>query len=138
MVGEKREVAKTYVINNAGEFLLLIRSDSSKHRPGGSDILGGKPEPQDSSPEDTARREAREESGLLLADLTYLETVEKKKSITHLFVHFSKDFRPEIILSDEHTDKIWLPGEEFVLTPNLPEKYIDVASRHLVGATILN
>lgn len=60
-----RIIAKTALFDSKGNVLLLIRSDTDKHRPGGYDLPGGNIDPNESYDE-AAIREAYEESGITL------------------------------------------------------------------------
>jgi 8-oxo-dGTP diphosphatase len=109
-------VAKTLVFNEAGKLLLLTRSASDDHRPGGLDLPGGKVE-EGEEIITGALREAKEESGLDIdpqhIDWVYADTVaaynsDLKTTVNMIRATFiARVNKPKVILSHEHDDFSW-------------------------------
>lgn len=135
-----KEKAKAFVQDEAGDFLVLKRSGTTKHLPFESDLVGGKVDKTDSSVLEAMYREGLEEIGLFLQNPIFLRTVSQEKqtkkqlvtSETSLFQATVPGIRPELVLSDEHDGLLWLPGTELVLLEDLPERYRQVAVEMLV------
>lgn len=90
------------------------------------ELLGGRAEDQDRSPQDTIRREVREEAGLdievgSIVDSWYYDiSGEGRVAVTSYLAQLSGD--STIILGDEHTDLAFFRIEE-IGGINLPEGY---------------
>lgn len=65
MTGRIQTLAKVFIFNNKNEVLLLVRSATDSHRPGGYDLPGGGVD-EGESIEAAAVREVKEESGIAL------------------------------------------------------------------------
>lgn len=139
-----KEKAKAFVQDEAGDFLILKRSDTTKHRPLESDLVGGKVDKTDRSVLEAMYREGLEEIGLFLQNPIFLKTVSQQKqtkkqviiSETSLFQATVPGIRPELVLSDEHDGLLWVPGAELVLLEDLPERYRQVAVDMLVEEVV--
>jgi dATP pyrophosphohydrolase len=98
------------------EILLLRRARGGRH-PGSWESVSGSIEPGE-SPVDAARREVREETGLVRGSLWNLSHVESfywhergQVALAPAFVWLVDDDEP-IRLSDEHDDHEWLPLDQ--------------------------
>ncbi len=135
-----KQKAKAFVQDEAGNFLILKRSATTKHRPQESDLVGGKVDKTDRSVLEAMYREGLEEIGIFLQNPIFLKPVFQKKetkkqvvtSETSLFSATVPGIMPELVLSDEHDSSLWLPGAELVLLDDLPERYRQVAVEMLV------
>ncbi len=121
---QTRAVAKVLIVNEQGELLALRRSLTDNHRPGGLDFPGGEVGAVEHI-EDALVREAFEEAGLEL-DPVKLQVVygmsypAPHASITAVYFMYCVDGRPEVMLSDEHSDSFWMSYQRFASTSNLP------------------
>ena len=112
MPGSTRIVTKTLVFNQAGQVLLLVRSDDDDHRPGEYDLPGGKVEDGESI-EAGAARELEEEAGIVVEPmalrLTYGVTsfseADKLNRVKLAFIVHSA--QSDITLSHEHQAYSW-------------------------------
>lgn len=114
-------VAKTLVFDEAGKLLLLKRSASDDHRPGGLDLPGGKVEEGEEIVAG-ALREAKEESGLNIdpqhIDWVYADTVVSHNSELKVTVNMvrttfiARVYKPNVILSHEHDGFSWHTMED--------------------------
>lgn len=106
-------VAKTVVIDSNGQVLLLRRGSTAPTRPDTWDFPGGGVEPGETF-EQGAIREASEEAGLILTDLSLVyaatEYVEKHKHSVNraLFVARINAVAPTPTLSFEHSEYKWV------------------------------
>jgi 8-oxo-dGTP diphosphatase len=123
-------VAKTLIINQDNQVLVLRRHDNDDHRPGEWDLPGGQVDPGE-DPRDAAIREAKEETGLSLSDLRPIHVVSRilndKQVIKTVFTTLS--YSGDAALSFEHNDLQWISIDSLVDT-SLPEDY-KVAARML-------
>lgn len=117
-----RIIAKTIVFNDHGKLLVLWRSTSDSHRPGGSDFPGGGVE----GGEDVAVgavRELAEETGIRIGRediaLTFTTTkvdyhTEERAEVNMVWLGFVAKFPAgqKIELSFEHNRYDWLTLEE--------------------------
>lgn len=116
-------VAKTFVFDDKGRLLLLKRSASDDHRPGGLDLPGGKVE-EGEEVVAAALREAKEESGLIIdpqhIDWLYADTVatyntDHKTVINMVRLTFiARVYKPKVTLSHEHDDFSWYTMKEAI------------------------
>jgi 8-oxo-dGTP diphosphatase len=110
-------VAKVLVINDAGEVLVLKRSQSDDRRPGEWDFPGGWVD----ADEDTltaVKREAVEEAGLTLKDpnlvFAFSEMTTNHGSGTWLLYIEHVTGHPKVTLSYEHDDSTWKKPNELL------------------------
>lgn len=110
------EVAKTLVLNPAGDLLLLTRSQTDPQRPGEPDYPGGWPEPGE-SPAEGAARELHEEAGITVQvdelKLLYAGTTayqDRDMSVNRFLfaVRIDNEQMAMVRLSDEHDAFQWL------------------------------
>jgi 8-oxo-dGTP pyrophosphatase MutT (NUDIX family) len=109
-------VAKVLVINEAGELLVLRRSQTDERRPGQWDLPGGWVD-EGEDMRAAAKRETIEETGIALDECRLvfaLTEVVDKGSGTWLVFLARTSGRPEVTLSDEHDYFAWMPFEEAV------------------------
>ncbi len=109
-------VAKTLVVNEKDEVLVLRRSRSDKRRPGQWDFPGGWVEP-DEDTQSAVKREAMEEAGLKLNDpilVFALSDTTEFGSSTWLFYVDHIMGNPKIRLSFEHDDYAWKRPEDLL------------------------
>jgi 8-oxo-dGTP diphosphatase len=116
-------VAKTLVFNGEGKLLLLTRSSSDDHRPGGLDLPGGKVEDGEEVLAG-AVREADEESGLILnpsdmhwiyADTVVVRRADIPDGVNLIRITYAVRIEsPEVALSHEHEGYAWYSLEEAI------------------------
>jgi 8-oxo-dGTP diphosphatase len=138
-------VAKTLVFNEEGKVLLLTRSSSDEHRPGGLDLPGGKVEDGEEILAG-AVREANEESGLTLtpsdmhwiyADTVATYNTDAKSDVNLIRVTFAaKAESPSIVLSHEHEDYAWYTLEEAIKATE-GTRYPDIL-RYMIAHNVAN
>lgn len=108
-------IARTVVVNDAGEVLFLRRSDDDEDRPGGWDFPGGGLD-EGEEPRQAAIREAHEEVGLELVDplLVYGINTVKPNGEIHTWLAFIEfvSGRPAVTLSHEHSKYMWMTPED--------------------------
>ncbi|HEU4914531.1 MAG TPA: NUDIX hydrolase [Candidatus Saccharimonadales bacterium] len=117
-------VAKTLVFDETGKLLLLKRSVSDNHRPGGLDLPGGKVEEGEEIVAG-ALREVKEESGLVIdpqhIDWVYADTVaayntDHKTNVNMLRATFiARVHKPKVTLSHEHDAYSWHTIDEALI-----------------------
>jgi 8-oxo-dGTP diphosphatase len=123
-------VAKTLVFNELGELLVLQRSSSDAHRPGGFDFPGGAVD-EGEGIITGAVREVREETGLRVADealqLVYAtcktaryDDGDKRINIVWLGFVTHLPTGQTVKLSHEHDRYAWLSLKEFLLASDHP------------------
>jgi 8-oxo-dGTP diphosphatase len=105
-------VAKMFVVNEAGELLVLRRSQTDERRPGEWDFPGGwVDEGEDMMA--AVKRETLEEAGLTVTDCKLVfalsENVDPRGCGTWLTFLTHVSGRPEVKLSYEHDDYQWMP-----------------------------
>ena len=107
--------AVAVIIEWQGELLLAERA----HEPalGKLDLPGGFVDPGETV-EQTARREIREELGIEMAELDYVGCAANTyayRDVTYessdVFFHAALSEKPELVMSDEHAQLIWLRPE---------------------------
>ena len=77
---KKRNVANTIILDDESRFLIIKRTDTAPNHPLHWDLPGGHIEDGE-KPEEAAKREAFEETGLIISDL-------KAKNVPDSFRHF--------------------------------------------------
>jgi mutator protein MutT len=116
-------VAKTLIVNQDNQVLVLRRHDHDDHRPGEWDLPGGQVDPGE-DPREAAIREAKEETGLSLSDLRPIHVVSRilndKQVIKTVFTTLS--YSGDAVLSFEHNDLQWIPIDDLADT-SLPDDY---------------
>lgn len=110
-------VAKTALFNEAGQVLVLTRSNTDAHRPGGLDFPGGKVD----AGEDVlagACREILEEIGVALTpsalQIIYTNAEDKDGKVVLRFLCVAQIEEPMIKLSPEHSAYEWTGLEEVI------------------------
>jgi 8-oxo-dGTP pyrophosphatase MutT (NUDIX family) len=113
-------IAKVIVCNDAGEILLLRRSQSDNRRPGQWDLPGGNVE-RGEDIRAAVIREAAEEAGITLADpivvYGFSEPLDPPNpDILPTWIFFAEKVsgRPDVTLSFEHDDYTWMPLAQVV------------------------
>lgn len=114
-------IAKTLAFDNEGKLLILWRSASDEHRPGGPDLPGGRVEEGEDIMA-AALREAEEEAGITInpsqIHWAYTDTVvayneEHKKKINMVRATFiARIDNSAVTLSDEHDKFSWHTVDE--------------------------
>ena len=113
-----RITAKAAVIGPDGKVIVLTRATKDKRGPGNHDLPGGHVDPGE-TPEDTIRREVREETGLAVRDIVPLPTYavftgEDGSSIQKLrFIAFT-DGTEVTTDPEEHSAHEWLTLDEAI------------------------
>ena len=106
----------TFVFNNEGKFLTLLRTESAPSRALTWDLPGGAYEkPED--PKESARREIHEEARITVKEINPL-TVEKKigsqGDLWITIVYQTNAIDTEVTLSSEHGAYKWVTPSEFL------------------------
>ena len=112
-----------YITNNCGEVLLNLREDGPGVKwPGYWSIIGGRRDPGECDPRDTAVRELHEEVGLQVAPsaLTPFHPSGPCPEPTNTLFHLRWDGAVEELLLGEGLDLRWVP-------------FGDVAAMHVPG-----
>jgi 8-oxo-dGTP diphosphatase len=120
--------AKLFLQDEEGNFLLLLRSESSKRFKHIWDLPGGKVDPGESL-ETALRRELTEETNLACGELSTLgNRTFNLEEISCTETLYSADLvgQSDIRLSDEHEEHRWvtlesLESEEFQLLPHMAD-----------------
>lgn len=112
---------------------MLRRSQGRGRFPGCWELPGGKPDP-DETIDATARREAREESGLSVTITGVAGVGEGNIAGVHvaLLILESRTRGTKVTLSDEHDDFRWLPLEQIAslkLRPGFGQFFADYVVR---------
>ena len=147
--------AKGFIINPHGDVLIARRALSSIHhprmpRPGEHDLPGGRrKKKRDSSPEETFKREAREEIGRQVSILDLMGVVtgpqpSKPHRLRTIWVFVAKlcdfdprDPRPDLVPDPrEHSHLSWLAAGNIPDT-SLPDKYKALYLANLVSVSLL-
>lgn len=111
-------VAKTLVRNERDEVLVLRRFSGDIHRAGQWDLPGGTAEPNEQALT-TALREAKEETGLQLSQLSPVSTLQQTygtKVVTKQ-VFTTTHYSGEVTLSWEHDAYQWVTLDELQQLP---------------------
>lgn len=104
---------KVIVFHMDGRCLVLKRSMASKGNPGKWDFPGGKIDPGE-VPEEAAKREAREETGLQIETGRVLGSAESESPANRIayVILEGHALSREVRLSDEHESYAWVePGQ---------------------------
>lgn len=107
---------KTLVINEENKLLALRRSDTDPSRPLTWDLPGGELE-EGEDLEENARKEILEEAGIEVGELKIFDAVAGFNKDRVFWVHIgyiTEVAMPEISLSYEHDQYLWLTKEEFL------------------------
>ena len=111
---KKKDVANTIIIDDEGRFLIIKRTKTAPTHPLHWDLPGGHIE-DDEEPEEAAKREAFEETGLKVSDL-------KAKNVPDSFRHFftTKNYSGKIEFKEnpesgeiEHNDYKWVTLKQY-------------------------
>ncbi len=127
-------VIKTFIFNDEGKFLTLLRAATAPTRPLTWDLPGGMYE-RGEDPELSARREIMEETGLEVTDLTLLG-LKVKERLTDTdepvvrVAYRAKTSTTLVTLSFEHGEAKWVSPEEFLELESTPS-WKDFAREHL-------
>jgi 8-oxo-dGTP pyrophosphatase MutT (NUDIX family) len=120
-----KSFAKVLIINDAGELLCLRRSASDFDRPGGWDFPGGTLEPDEGFTAAVVR-ETLEEAGisLLRPQLVYSKSDHRPwgTGIWLYYVEYVQG-RPDVMLSDEHDQAVWMRPEAFLQASDYPKHH---------------
>lgn len=127
-------VIKTFIFNDEGKFLTLLRAPSAPTRPLTWDLPGGMYE-QGEDPEESARREIMEETGIEVSDLYALGLKVKERFADDdqpvvRVAYRAKALSGEVTLSFEHSDAKWVSPEEFLELESTPS-WKDFAREYL-------
>jgi 8-oxo-dGTP diphosphatase len=133
-------VAKAFLINGAGEILVLRRSATHPHFAYHLDFPGGEVEEGEAHSE-AAAREVLEESGLQLpASSLHLvhQTQAPSGTVELVFVGKLANAHPKVTLSWEHDQFEWLTAEQLLSKP-IPagvDNYYKTALEYLRSSTL--
>ena len=110
---KRREFGACVVVINKNKFLLLKRSKTAGFAPDTWGFPGGGSEPGE-EPEECARRETYEETGLKTHNLTFVKmVVGSKDKFVYFFV--GDDYEGEVDMEkvkDEHQDFVWITPKQ--------------------------
>lgn len=106
-------------LEKKGRFLIIKRSETGPH-PGIWEFPSGRIDPGE-IPEDTAKREVLEETGLKIHDIQFIGTSDRFPDNRHCHIHHfhTTAFSGELTLSKEHSDALWASKEEIFQEPNI-------------------
>lgn len=105
MNDQTQQYGDVILLNDKNEALFLKRTDNDEMEAGKYSLAGGKIE-ENEAPEEGAKRELKEETGIEVENVEELEAIENEDgSISHYFVAKTNS---EPTLSEEHTDFKWL------------------------------
>lgn len=107
-------VAKTFIVNNHDELLVLRRYAGDSHRPGQWDLPGGQVEPGE-DPQQAAVREAHEETQLQIDNLRPVHISSQVYGTTHVVktVFATTSYCGDLQLSWEHSEAMWVSRDAF-------------------------
>ena len=115
-------VAKTIVWNKDGKVLTLRRSKTDPRRPLTWDLPGGLVE-YGENPQEAAKRETEEETGITLSGLKIMDVDSHYRSKYVISLIFeAKVGNPEVKISWEHDQYQWVVPEE-LQKMDIPDKY---------------
>ncbi len=107
--------AATIVVRNSetAKFLLMKRADSKKMMPGKWEFPGGGID-EGETPEEAALRELEEETGLKaeISGSGKPEVIDTEHGELRIFPFLVETKAEEIVLSREHTERLWIRKEE--------------------------
>jgi 8-oxo-dGTP diphosphatase len=116
------------IIRKGDEILVLKRSEIDNHKPGVWETIGGGIDAE-ISPEESLRREIREEAGIEVDIIKPFrvftfrkDTGEFKVGITFICDYISG----EVKLSGEHSDYKWIKPAEFEKLESIPSLYEEI------------
>lgn len=130
--------AKAVIVNEAGEALVIRRSERSSVDPGRWDLPGGKMDDRERLV-DALVREVREETGLVIkpedAEPYHVSHFVKEPFWVTCVTFACPAFTGEVALSHEHTEHRWVvPGEHSGLPyARAIEEQLDAYARRLPG-----
>ena len=105
-----RTAVKSFIVNDAGELLLIKRREHDPHTPGAWDVPGGRLE----DGEDVMaglKRETKEETGLeieILHQLCIHEFTREDGQEIKMTTYLCRSLSHSVVLSKEHIDYAWL------------------------------
>ena len=123
---------KTFVFNDEGKFLTLRRSETAPTRPLKWDLPGGAYE-KGESPEESARREIREEVGLEVRNMRPIGLASELNKAGEYWVTAAYRAEAEhtnVQLSYEHIEYHWVTKEEFLKLKS-SDKWRHIAQTYL-------
>lgn len=109
-------VAKVLIVNEQGKVLVLRRSQADERRPGQWDFPGGWVEDGEEV-RVAAIRETQEEAGIVLHDARLIfgmSDVTEYGSGTWIIFTASVRSTPEVVLSYEHDQFVWMDPQEML------------------------
>ncbi len=108
---------KVIVLNKEGKLLTMLRGATAPARPLTWDLPGGDVDHGDNILE-TALREVKEEAGIEVASLTFLDTTTSPSHISGNFwltiAYVAHVENPEVKISWEHDEYRWVTKDEFL------------------------
>ena len=138
---ESRILCEVVLVNQAGQVLILRRSDTDIRRPGQWDVPGGHTDPGESL-ETAAVRELEEEAGIRISPdklkLAYsTAAIRDGINLVWLFFVAKTDASPEDVrLSHEHSEYCWAPLDEAVEA--IEYELQKTALRHILDNDLLS
>ena len=109
-----RVAAKSFIVNDKNELLLIKRRNNDVMKPGMWEIPGGRLELGE-HPHEGVKRETKEESGLDIEVKQIMDVrhfVRSDNQTITMLVFLCKSLHQNVILSEEHTDHKWIPVEK--------------------------
>lgn len=116
MSEEKNNYGDCFIQNNKGEFLFLQRLENDTLDPLSWCLAGGKIE-QGETPEEGAKREAIEETGIELTNVDFIKEIENNDGTKSFYFIGETDKEP--IVSNEHLNYKWLSLEDIEKEKNI-------------------
>lgn len=121
-------IAVKGIIRKDGKILVMKRADHDDHKPGVWETVGGGMDEAE-SPQESLRREIREEAGLEVEILEPFNIFSFKKDTGEFKVGitFVCDYmNGEVILSEEHSEYKWIRPHEFANMASVPSLHEEI------------
>ncbi len=112
-----------------GYYLLVVRGSGETHAAGLLSLVGGKVEEAGNTTnilEDTLRREIREEIGVEVSDMIYVQSTsfvsdDNEAVVDVIFLCRWLDGEPTILEPEEVADIRWMTANEILTNPDMPD-----------------
>jgi 8-oxo-dGTP diphosphatase len=121
-------VAVKGIIRRDGKILVVKRADHDDHKPGVWETVGGGVD-ESETPQNALVREIMEESGLKVSvkEPFNVFTFTKDTGEVKIGITFLCDYTDgEVVLSEEHSDYIWINPSEFADMESVPSLHEEI------------